>query len=69
METIRLNNMIFYAHHGYYEAERELGQKFEVDVVLECDLAKAIESDDLKDTVNYHRVYERVSEIFKLQIL
>ncbi|NIS38079.1 dihydroneopterin aldolase [Candidatus Saccharibacteria bacterium] len=64
MEMIRLNNMIFYAHHGYYPAERELGQKFEIDVEMECDLSRAVKSDSLKDTVNYHKVYDKVSEIF-----
>ncbi|RMF60986.1 MAG: dihydroneopterin aldolase [Calditrichaeota bacterium] len=64
MEIIRLNNMIFYAHHGYYRAERELGQKFEVDVEMECDLSRAVESDDLNDTINYKEVYEHISRIF-----
>ncbi len=64
MEIIRLNNMIFYAHHGYYQAERELGQKFEVDVEMECDLSRAIETDNLKDTVNYREVYQQISRIF-----
>ncbi|RMI09531.1 MAG: dihydroneopterin aldolase [Calditrichaeota bacterium] len=64
MDIIRLNNMIFYAHHGYYRAERELGQKFEVDVVLESDLSRAIASDSLKDTINYREVYQHISDIF-----
>jgi dihydroneopterin aldolase len=64
MDIIRLNNMIFYAHHGYYQAERELGQKFEVDLELECDVSQAIRSDSLSDAINYRDVYKRVSEIF-----
>jgi dihydroneopterin aldolase len=64
MDIIRLNNMIFYAHHGYYQAERELGQKFEVDVELECDVSKAIQTDSLNDTINYRDIFARVSEIF-----
>jgi dihydroneopterin aldolase len=64
MGKIRFNNMIFYAHHGYYQAERELGQKFQVDMELDFDFDKAIESDDLKDTVNFETVYKRVHHIF-----
>jgi dihydroneopterin aldolase len=64
MDIIRLNNMIFYAHHGYYQAERELGQKFEVDLELECDVSKAIQSDSLNDTINYRDVFNRVNSIF-----
>ena len=51
MGKIKLNNMIFYAHHGYYQAERELGQKFQVDLELECNFSKAIKSDELHDAV------------------
>jgi len=64
MDIIRLNNMIFYAHHGYYQAERELGQKFEVDLEMECDLSRAIETDHLQHTINFETVYHRVQEIF-----
>lgn len=56
--------MIFYAHHGYYQAERELGQKFQVDMELEFDFDSAIQSDDLKDTVNFEAVYQKVYHIF-----
>jgi len=56
--------MIFYAHHGYYQAERELGQKFQVDMELECNFEKAIQSDDLKHTVNFEAVYQKVHHIF-----
>lgn len=64
MGKIRLNNMIFYAHHGYYQAERELGQKFQVDIELECDFARAIQSDNLTDAVNFEAVYHTVHQIF-----
>jgi len=64
MGKIRFNNMIFYAHHGYYQAERELGQKFEVDMELDLDFGKAILSDDLKDTVNFEKVYQKVHHLF-----
>jgi len=64
MDFIRLNNMIFYAHHGYYQAERELGQKFEVDVELEADFSKAVKSDALSDAVNYRDIFDLVNGIF-----
>ena len=64
MGIIRLNNMIFYAHHGYYQAERELGQKFQVDVEMKCDFTCAIESDNLDDAVNFEAVYHKVHHIF-----
>ncbi len=63
-DVIRMNNMIFYAHHGYYSAERELGQRFELDVELYKDLTKAIESDELEDTIDFEKVYNSINELF-----
>jgi 7,8-dihydroneopterin aldolase/epimerase/oxygenase len=65
VDIIRLKNMTFYAHHGYYEAERELGQKFEVDIELHCDLSSATESDDLKQTVDYQAIYKIAKDTFE----
>ncbi len=55
---IRLHNAVFYAYHGVLTDEQNLGGKFEVDVDLHCDLARGAKSDNLKDTVNYERVYD-----------
>ncbi|APF18460.1 dihydroneopterin aldolase [Caldithrix abyssi DSM 13497] len=65
MDVIRLKNMIFYAHHGYYEAERELGQKFEVDMEIQCDFKEAASSDDLKRTIDYRKIYKIAKDIFE----
>ena len=65
MDIIRLTKMIFYAHHGFYEAERELGQKFEVDIELEYDLSRAAREDDLTKTIDYTAVYKITKNIFE----
>lgn len=57
--------MVFYAHHGYYEAERELGQRFEMDIEVECDLSKAAASDELENTIDYRKVYSIAKEAFE----
>jgi len=57
--------MTFYAHHGFYEAERELGQKFEVDIEVQCDLSNAAQTDDLKKTVDYQSIYRIAKDIFE----
>ena len=46
--------------HGVYEFERENGQDFVVDAVLEIDLAKAAATDDVADTVHYGELAERL---------
>lgn len=65
MDVIRLKNMTFYAHHGYYEAERELGQKFEVDIEIKRDLRPAAEQNDLQQTVDYRAIYNIAKDTFE----
>ncbi|GIM97563.1 dihydroneopterin aldolase [Paractinoplanes toevensis] len=50
---IKLSGLRAKGHHGVYDFERAEGQDFVVDVVLELDLAKATETDDVADTVHY----------------
>jgi dihydroneopterin aldolase len=61
-DKIILHNMVFRGRHGAHLAERELGQRFEVDVELGLDLGQAIASDALRDTVDYSRAYTIVRE-------
>lgn len=56
-DRIRLEGMIFYGMHGVDAAEKELGQRFIVDVELERDLRRPGRTDSLHDTVNYSQVY------------
>jgi 7,8-dihydroneopterin aldolase/epimerase/oxygenase len=62
-DRIQLEGMVFVGHHGALAAERELGQRFVVDVELIVDLAAAGNSDDLAATVDYRAVHEQVRAI------
>jgi len=63
LNVIRIKNAVFYAYHGVMADEQNLGGKFEVDVDMYCDLTPAAESDSLKKTVDYERVYGHVQSI------
>jgi len=65
MDKIRLTNIIFYAHHGYYKAERELGQKFEIDIEVSCDLKNSAINDDLSKTIDYSKIYSIAKDTFE----
>ena len=65
MDVIRLKNMVFYGYHGVHESEKTLGGKFEVDLELFKDLSKAGQTDDLKDTLNYEKIYKTVQNCTK----
>lgn len=62
-ERIRLSNATFYAYHGVLTNEQASGGKFEVDVDMYGDFSKGSESDRLKDTVDYERVYQSIKEL------
>ena len=61
-DKLILCNMVFRGRHGVHPAERELGQRFEVDVELGLDLSRAMASDALQDTVDYSRAYAIVRQ-------
>jgi dihydroneopterin aldolase len=65
MDRILLNGLIFFGKHGCHDAEKQLGQKFTVDIELECDLTAASHSDALEDTVDYVAVYNAAKEIIE----
>jgi len=62
-DTIFLENVRFFGHHGVTKAEQTVGAWFTVDVALSLDLAPASLSDDLGATVDYERVARRIVEI------
>lgn len=60
--TIELKNMRFYAYHGAFPQETQVGNTFIVDLELTAPLQKAVASDNLEDTINYAAVYELVKQ-------
>jgi len=62
---IHLSGMEFYAHHGCFEEERQVGAHFKVDLVLEYEAKQATQTDDIVQAVNYQAVYLEVKEIMK----
>ncbi len=59
-DRISLTGLRVRGRHGVYDFEREQGQDFVVDVVLELDLSAAAASDDVADTVHYGELAERL---------
>jgi len=63
MDRITLVGIDVYAHHGVHPAERELGQRFVIDVALEGDWSRAARSDLLGDALDYVAVHRRIREV------
>jgi dihydroneopterin aldolase len=62
-DRITLKNLVFYAYHGVFAAEKELGQRFEVDIDMYGDFQTAARAGDIDMTVNYADVYALVKEV------
>ncbi len=62
-DRILLEGLQFYGYHGVYPEERQLGQRFAVDVAVELDLASAGRSDALEATVSYGALYQTVRAV------
>jgi dihydroneopterin aldolase len=62
-DRIAVRGLTAHAHHGVYGFERENGQTFSVDAVLDVDTAAAAATDDLALTVNYAELAQRLHAV------
>ena len=62
-DRIELRGLRAHARHGVYAIERERGQVFRVDAVLELDTAPAAAGDDLHLTVNYAELAQELHRV------
>lgn len=59
--SITFDKIRFYAYHGVMEQERKVGNYFEVSLTVDYPFQKALESDNLEDTLNYAKLYDVVA--------
>jgi 7,8-dihydroneopterin aldolase/epimerase/oxygenase len=57
---VELRGISIYTHHGVTEAEREVGQRLEVDVSFDVPDCDAVLTDRVEDTVDYSQVCDIV---------
>ncbi len=62
MSIISLENMQFYAYHGCFAEEQQIGTHFNVHLWLDVDTSAAQKSDDIDDTVSYLDAYQLVKK-------
>ncbi|MDP6354096.1 MAG: dihydroneopterin aldolase, partial [Planctomycetota bacterium] len=63
LDKILISELEFHAHTGITEAEREIGQRYSLDLEVVCDLKKAGEGDDMSDSVDYAALCGAVTEL------
>lgn len=62
-DRIFLEGIKFHGYHGLTRMEREVGCRLAVDVSLELDLEHSGRSDNVRRTVDYRKVHQRVVEV------
>ena len=62
MGKISLEGLLFKAYHGYYDEERQKGNRFEVNISVKTDFIEASHHDDLDGTVDYEQLYAIVKD-------
>ena len=58
---ITVSDMRFHACHGVLPQERITGGEFVVSIDVKCDVSRAIETDDVAETVNYAEIFKIVN--------
>ncbi len=57
LNIIKIRKATFYGYHGVSSEEQIAGGKFEADVDIYTDFSSAAKDDNLKETIDYHKVY------------
>ena len=65
MDTIFIENLIFWGRHGLLSHEKTREQPFQIDVTLSVDLKAAGASDKLKDTLDYAQIKAVVQSVIE----
>jgi dihydroneopterin aldolase len=62
MGIIELEGMEFFAYHGHYPVEKEVGNKFIVYAKITTGCDKAGKSDKLEDALDYQKLYQLIKD-------
>ena len=63
MDRLKLTGIEVFAHHGVLPEEKQIGQRFFIDLDVELDLRAAGMTDNLAETIDYGGLAERVHEL------
>lgn len=58
MDSIILSGIECYAYGGVTQAEKEIGQRYTIDLELQVDTGRSALSDAIEDTVHYGEVHD-----------
>lgn len=62
-DRITLKSIAVHAGHGYYDEEREKGNRFEIDLTATGNFREASQKDDLAKTFDYEKAEQAVLDV------
>lgn len=62
MAYIELEDMEFYAYHGHFKEEQQVGNKFLMNISIKTDIKKTAQTDNLSHAVDYVSIYKIAQE-------
>nr|MBD3621709.1 dihydroneopterin aldolase [Sunxiuqinia sp.] len=62
MGQIDLEGLEFFAYHGHYPIEKEVGNRFILNVSIQTNCDAAGKSDRLEDALDYQKVYSLIKQ-------
>ena len=65
MGWIEIENMEFYAYHGHFKEEQQVGNRFLINIKIKTNLSAAANSDNLNDALDYQKVYRLIQKEMK----
>jgi len=64
---IHLNDIRLKGYHGVLPQEKVVGNDYIINLSIAIDLSKAIESDNLNDTISYAEVFDIVKKTMQVK--
>ena len=65
MDQLIIKDLVIFGHHGVFQEEKKLGQKFVLDLVIDLDLGEACETDNLESAINYAQLSHELTAVFQ----
>ena len=63
MDQLRIKDLEVYAYHGVFPAEKELGQRFVLDLWVDYEMTRAARTGDLEASIHYGILAEQLTEV------
>lgn len=62
MDTLEIKQLEIFAYHGLFPSEKELGQKFVVDMAIDFDMSYAAKDKNLEKSIHYGELCQQLTK-------